>query len=77
MNVSCFQNKEMLWDPNRIFPPVRTCVFSHSMTGVTFLGDPNTGSGLPRGTIVYANQSLPQQVSTIYINISSTNTSKG
>ncbi|XP_063396384.1 probable E3 ubiquitin-protein ligase HECTD4 [Mytilus trossulus] len=59
-------NKEMLWDPNRIFPPVRTCVFSHSMTGVTFLGDPNTGSGLPRGTIVYANQSLPQQAPSFY-----------
>lgn len=57
----------MLWDPSRLFPPVRTCVFSHSVTGVTFLGDPNTGSGFPRGTMIYANQALPQQVIKIRI----------
>lgn len=49
-------------DANRSFPPVRASVFSQAMTGVTFLGDPSTGSGLPRGTMIYANQPIPQQV---------------
>ena len=55
--------KEILWDTARAFPPVRACLFSHAMTGVTFLGDPSAGSGYPRGTVVYATQAIPQQVS--------------
>ena len=57
-----FQTKEITWDSARSFPPVRCCLFSHGMTGITFLGDPSAGSGMPRGTIVYATQAVPQQV---------------
>lgn len=57
-----YKNQEMMLDANRSFPPVRASVFSQAMTGVTFLGDPSTGSGLPRGTMIYANQPIPQQV---------------
>ena len=57
------QNKEMTWDTSRTFPPVRACLFSHNLTGVTFLGDPSAGTGLPRGTLVYANMPIPYQVS--------------
>ena len=53
----------MIWDFSRAFPPVRACLFSHGLTGVTFLGDPSAGSGLPRGTMVYANMPIPFQVS--------------
>ncbi|XP_062590799.1 probable E3 ubiquitin-protein ligase HECTD4 isoform X2 [Saccostrea cucullata] len=59
-------NQEMLLDANRSFPPVRASVFSQGMTGVTFLGDPSTGSGLPRGTMIYANQPVPQQAPAFY-----------
>jgi hypothetical protein len=52
----------MTWDTSRNFPPVRACLFSHNLTGVTFLGDPSAGSGLPRGTLVYANIPIPLQV---------------
>ncbi|XP_062596095.1 probable E3 ubiquitin-protein ligase HECTD4 [Saccostrea cucullata] len=45
---------------------VRAFVFSQNMTGVTFLGDPSTGSGLPWGTMIYANQSVPQQTPMFY-----------
>ena len=57
----------MMLDANRSFPPVRASVFSQAMTGVTFLGDPSTGSGLPRGTMIYANQPIPQQVQTYHV----------
>lgn len=56
------QNKEIVWDASRSFPPVRSCFFSHGMTGITFLGDPSVGTGLPRGTMVYAAQPIPSQV---------------
>ena len=56
------QTKEITWDSARSFPPVRCCLFSHGMTGITFLGDPSAGSGMPRGTIIYATQAVPQQV---------------
>ena len=58
-----FQLKEVTWDTRRAYPPVRACLFSHHMTGITFLSDPSAGSGLPRGTIVYASQPIPAQVS--------------
>lgn len=60
--LKIYKNQEMMLDANRSFPPVRASVFSQAMTGVTFLGDPSTGSGLPRGTMIYANQPIPQQV---------------
>ena len=56
------QAKAVTWDPSRVFPPVRACLFSHGLTGITFLGDPSAGSGLPRGTMVYATQPIPNQV---------------
>ena len=63
-----FQAKEITWDTKRTFPPLRSCLFSHSVTAVTFLGDPSVGSGLPRGTIVYSTQAIPNQVFYIQIN---------
>jgi len=57
-----WQNKEMVWDAGRNFPPVRACLFSHNLSVVTFLGDLSAGGGLPRGTMVYANIPIPQQV---------------
>ncbi|XP_014675681.1 PREDICTED: LOW QUALITY PROTEIN: probable E3 ubiquitin-protein ligase HECTD4 [Priapulus caudatus] len=61
--------KPFTWDTARIFPPVRACLFSHSLTGVTFLGEPGTASGLPRGTLVYANQPIPPQATSFYFEI--------
>ena len=52
----------MVWDTTRAFPPARACLFCYGLTGVTFLGDPSAGSGLPRGTMVYANMPIPLQV---------------
>ena len=57
-----FQSKEMVWEVTRSFPPVRACLFSQSLTVITFLGDPSAGSGLPRGTMVFANQPIPKEV---------------
>ena len=57
------QSKEMVWEVSRSFPPVRACLFSQSLTVITFLGDPSAGSGLPRGTMVFANQPIPKEVS--------------
>ena len=56
------QSKEMVWEVTRSFPPVRACLFSQSLTVITFLGDPSAGSGLPRGTMVFANQPIPKEV---------------
>ena len=52
----------MVWDTTRAFPPARACLFCYGLTGITFLGDPSAGSGLPRGTMVYANMPIPLQV---------------
>ncbi|XP_053376532.1 probable E3 ubiquitin-protein ligase HECTD4 [Mercenaria mercenaria] len=60
------RNKEMTWDTSRNFPPVRACLFSHNLNGVTFLGDPSAGSGMPRGTMVYANIPIPLQAPSFY-----------
>ncbi|KAL3856755.1 hypothetical protein ACJMK2_011476 [Sinanodonta woodiana] len=60
------RNKEMMWDSCRSFPPVRSCLFSQGQTIITFLGDPSAGSGLPRGTLVYANLPIPQQAPSFY-----------
>ena len=57
----------MLWDVQRPFPPTRACLFSHGMTGVMFMGDPSAGVGLPRGTMVYANQPIPKEVSELHL----------
>ncbi|KAK7087914.1 probable E3 ubiquitin-protein ligase HECTD4 isoform X2 [Littorina saxatilis] len=59
-------SKEMVWDVTRSFPPVRACLFSQSLTVLTFLGDPSAGSGLPRGTMVFANQPIPKEAPTFY-----------
>ncbi|GFR88445.1 hypothetical protein ElyMa_006100100, partial [Elysia marginata] len=59
-------SKEMLWDVQRVFPPARACLFSHGMTGVMFMGDPSAGVGLPRGTMVYANQPIPREAPSFY-----------
>ena len=56
----------MVWDTTRPFPTIRACILSSGMTGVTFLGDPNTGIGFPRGVLLYANQPIPQQVGSIW-----------
>ncbi|GFO01128.1 HECT domain-containing e3 ubiquitin protein ligase 4 [Plakobranchus ocellatus] len=59
-------SKEMVWDVQRPFPPTRACLFSHGLTAVMFLGDPSAGVGLPRGTMVYANQPIPKEAPSFY-----------
>ncbi|KAL8604631.1 hypothetical protein ACOMHN_013411 [Nucella lapillus] len=59
-------SKEMVWDVTRPFPPVRACLFSQTLTVITFLGDPSAGTGLPRGTMVFANQPIPKEAPTFY-----------
>uniref|UniRef100_A0A2C9KB19 HECT domain-containing protein n=1 Tax=Biomphalaria glabrata TaxID=6526 RepID=A0A2C9KB19_BIOGL len=59
-------SKEMIWDVARPFPPTRACLFSHGMTAIMFLGDPSAGVGLPRGTMVYANQPIPKEAPSFY-----------
>ncbi|XP_059171920.1 probable E3 ubiquitin-protein ligase HECTD4 isoform X2 [Physella acuta] len=59
-------SKEMVWDVSRPFPPTRACLFSQGMTAVMFLGDPSAGVGLPRGTIIYANQPIPKEAPSFY-----------
>ncbi|KAI8513246.1 putative E3 ubiquitin-protein ligase HTD4 [Branchiostoma belcheri] len=53
--------KEITWCTSRVFPPPRSCLFSHGLSGVAFLGDPSAGSGLPRGTFLYASAPVPSQ----------------
>ena len=60
----------MVWDTTRAFPPARACLFCYGLTGVTFLGDPSAGSGLPRGTMVYANMPIPLQVTFLSFDLS-------
>ncbi|XP_076346000.1 putative E3 ubiquitin-protein ligase HECTD4 isoform X3 [Tachypleus tridentatus] len=60
------RSKEMTWNPTRSFPPLRSSLFSHGMTSILFLGDPSVGSGLPRGTFVYASQPIPPQAPSFY-----------
>ena len=55
--------KKMVLDGSRPFPPVRGCVFTEGYTCIHFMADPAAGSGLPRGTFVYASAPLPQRVS--------------
>ncbi|XP_025090246.1 probable E3 ubiquitin-protein ligase HECTD4 isoform X2 [Pomacea canaliculata] len=59
-------SKEMVWDVTRAFPPIRACLFSQSLTVITFLGDPSAGSGLPRGAMVFANQPIPKEAPSFY-----------
>ncbi|ESO97623.1 hypothetical protein LOTGIDRAFT_228255 [Lottia gigantea] len=58
--------KEMVWNASCNFPPARACLFSSGLTAVTFLGDPSASSGLPRGTMIYANQPMPTQAPSFY-----------
>ncbi|XP_035690108.1 probable E3 ubiquitin-protein ligase HECTD4 [Branchiostoma floridae] len=60
------QPKEITWCTSRVFPPPRSCLFSHGLSGVAFLGDPSAGSGLPRGTFLYASASVPSQAPSFY-----------
>nr|XP_019589535.1 PREDICTED: probable E3 ubiquitin-protein ligase HECTD4 isoform X1 [Rhinolophus sinicus] len=60
------QPKEITWNPSRVFPPVRACMFSSHLTSVTFLADPSAGGGLPRGTFIYATSPLPVQAPSFY-----------
>ncbi|XP_066272380.1 LOW QUALITY PROTEIN: probable E3 ubiquitin-protein ligase HECTD4 [Branchiostoma lanceolatum] len=60
------QPKEITWCTSRVFPPPRSCLFSHGLSGVAFLGDPSAGSGLPRGTFLYATAPVPSQAPSFY-----------
>ncbi|KAM9219161.1 putative E3 ubiquitin-protein ligase HECTD4 [Leptosomus discolor] len=60
------QPKEITWNPSRVFPPVRACMFSSHLTAVTFLADPSAGGGLPRGTFIYATSPVPVQAPSFY-----------
>ncbi|XP_078681858.1 putative E3 ubiquitin-protein ligase HECTD4 [Branchiostoma floridae x Branchiostoma belcheri] len=60
------QPKEITWCTSRVFPPPRSCLFSHGLSGVAFLGDPSAGSGLPRGTFLYASAPVPSQAPSFY-----------
>ncbi|XP_071790886.1 probable E3 ubiquitin-protein ligase HECTD4 isoform X2 [Asterias amurensis] len=59
-------SQDIGWNPSRSFPPPRACLFSHNQTAVTFLGDNNAGSGLPRGVMCYATQPVPNQAPSFY-----------
>lgn len=57
--------RRMVLDVARSFPPVRGAIFTEGQSCVHFLADPNPlESGLPRGTLMYANSPLPLKVST-------------
>ena len=60
------QTRDITWDTRRAFPPVRACLFSHALGGVTFFGDPSAGSVLPRGVIVYASSAISLHASAFY-----------
>nr|XP_033812752.1 probable E3 ubiquitin-protein ligase HECTD4 isoform X2 [Geotrypetes seraphini] len=60
------QPKEITWNPSRVFPPVRACMFSSHLAAVTFLADPSAGGGLPRGTFIYATSPVPVQAPSFY-----------
>ena len=60
------KNRLMVWDPSRTFPPLKSVLFSHNMSGITFYDDPGSNSGLPRGILAYANQMIPAHVNNFY-----------
>lgn len=65
-NRSSGRSREITWNTTRAFPPVRASLFSHGLTGITFLGDPSAGSGLPRGTFIYASHTVPLHAPSFY-----------
>ncbi|GAB6029828.1 putative E3 ubiquitin-protein ligase HTD4 [Chamberlinius hualienensis] len=59
--------KEITWNTTRGFPPVRASLFSHGLTGITYLGEPGSSpQGMPRGTFIYASQGIPLQATSFY-----------
>ncbi|XP_068681108.1 probable E3 ubiquitin-protein ligase HECTD4 isoform X3 [Montipora foliosa] len=59
-------NKRIVLDGSRAFPPVRGCVFTERNTCVHFMADPAAGFGLPRGTFLYASAPLPLKAPSFY-----------
>ncbi|XP_038054835.1 probable E3 ubiquitin-protein ligase HECTD4 isoform X2 [Patiria miniata] len=64
--ITSRMSQDISWNPSRSFPPPRACFFSHNQTAVTFLGDANAGTGLPRGVMCYATQPVPSQAPSFY-----------
>ncbi|XP_040578210.1 probable E3 ubiquitin-protein ligase HECTD4 [Lepeophtheirus salmonis] len=52
---SSLNKKETAWNPLISFPPISSTIFSYSMTGVAYHGDPIHSTTLPRGVFIYAN----------------------
>lgn len=59
---SARKTSEVTWNISKLFPPVRSCLFTNGDCAITFLGDPSASSGLPRGTIVYASKPVQSLV---------------
>ena len=62
-------NKRIVLDGSRAFPPVRGCVFTERNTCVHFVADPTAGFGLPRGTFLYASAPLPLKVGNLVFKV--------
>ncbi|CAB4054717.1 HECTD4 [Lepeophtheirus salmonis] len=52
---SSLNKRETAWNPLISFPPISSTIFSYSMTGVAYHGDPIHSTTLPRGVFIYAN----------------------
>ena len=60
------KQKIMIWDPSKVFPPLKSVLFSHNMLGITYYDDPGNNTGHPRGILVYSNQMIPQNTNNFY-----------
>lgn len=51
-------NIAVSWDQSQSYPPLKSILFTREGAAITYLGEPTTSSGLPRGEFVYATSPL-------------------
>ena len=57
------------WNTHQTFPPLKSVVFTHTLTGVTYQGSPVTSIGLPKGVLLQAVHGLQSKASFFTIHI--------
>jgi len=55
------------WDQSQSFPPLKSILFTRDGTAITYLGEPSTTSGLPRGEFLYATSPLTPENNQVII----------
>ena len=57
------------WNTMQLFPPIKNIIFMHNTTGISYLGQPVTSIGLPRGIFVQSVQAMPIKTEPVYFTI--------